>query len=244
MEWRVLPKSTTTVAKQRCADGMEMTAGSRKLDIRKKWWSVTLDEDLIECRATVPREGHDRIKVLAGLLGEKLPILVGKLVISALTMYERGVEDIPEIEAAPQAAMAHAALKSSAGNSGDDLCRAILGSRFPDDNGAARMRQCAMVTAISVEAAAGHMPSVSTIARLTGNHQSQIMLLAQVLEDRNVLLRIHTPNVKKGRAAKMLQIRADAVAELDKIHVKTTGRSIFDEPGKAESTAVAGDAPK
>jgi hypothetical protein len=116
----------------------------------------------------------------------------------------------------------------------------ILGSRFPDDNGAARMRQCAMVTAIAVEAAAGHIPSVSTIARLTGNHPSQIMLLAQILEDRNVLLRIHTPNVKKGRAAKTLQIRADAVAELDKIHVKTTGRSIFEQ---AESVSVEGSEP-
>ncbi|UWU26043.1 hypothetical protein N2601_32465 (plasmid) [Rhizobium sp. CB3060] len=218
-----------------------MTAGSHKLDIRKKWWSVTLDENLVECRATVPREGHDRIKVLAGLLGEKLPILVGKLVISALTMYERGVEEVPEIAAAPQAAMAHPASKSSVGNSADDLCRAILSSRFPDDNGAARMRQCAMVTAIAVEAAAGHMPSVSTIARLTGNHPSQIMLLAQVLEDRNVLLRIHTPNVKKGRAAKMLQIRADAVVALDKIHLKATGRSIFHE---AESGPVQDDASK
>jgi len=201
-----------------------MIAGPRKLDIRKKWWSVILDEDLVECRATVPKEGHDRIKVLAGLLGEKLPILIGKLVISSLTMYERGAEDVPEIEAA-----ARAAPKSSPGHSVDDLCRAILGSRFPDDNGAARMRQCAMVTAISVETTAGHMPSVSTISRLTGNHPSQIMLVAQVLEDRNVLLRIHTPNVKKGRAAKMLQIRRDAKVELDKIHVQATGRSIFEE---------------
>jgi hypothetical protein len=220
---------------------MGMIAGSRKLDIRKKWWSVTLDEDLVECRATVPKEGHDRIKVLAGLLGEKLPILVGKLVISALTMYERGVEEAPEIEAARQAAMAHAASKSSAGVSVGDLCRGILGSRFPEDNGAARMRQCAMVTAIAVEADAGHMPSVSTIARLTGNHPSQIMLLAQVLEDRNVLLRIHTPNVKKGRAAKMLQLRADAVAELDKVHIKVTGRPILEAP---ESVAVADDVSK
>lgn len=228
MAWRVLPNSITTVAEQYCTDGMEMTAGSRKLDIRKKWWSVTLDEDLVECRATVPKEGHDRIKVLAGLLGEKLPILVGKLVISALTMYERGVEEVPEIEAVRQAAMAHAALNPDGGNAIDELCRAILGSRFPGDNGAARMRQCAMVTAIAVEAAAGHMPSVSTIARLTGSHPSQIMLLAQALEDRSVLLRIHTPNVKKGRAAKMLQIRADAVAQLDKVHVTATGQSIFD----------------
>jgi hypothetical protein len=219
---------------------MGMIAGSRKLDIRKRWWSVTLDEDLVECRATVPKEGHDRIKVLAGLLGEKLPILVGKLVISALTMYERGVEEVPQIEAAPQAAMAPAASKSSV----DDLCRAILGSRFPDDSGAARMRQCAMVTVIAVEAAAGHMPSVSTIARLTGSHPSQIMLLAQALEDRKVLLRIHTPNVKKGRAAKILQIRADAVAEFDKIHVKVTGRSIFDEADETESIATADGASK
>lgn len=206
-----------------------MTAGSYKLDIRKKWWSTTLDEDLVECRATVPKEGHDRIKVLAGLLGEKLPILVGKLVISALTMYERGVEEVPKMEAVPQAAIADGQTRSSGGGSVDDLCRAILSSRFPDDNGAARMRQCAMVTAVAVETAAGHKPSVSTIAKLTGNHPSQIMLLAQALEDRNVLLRIHTPNVKKGRAAKMLQIRADAVAELVKVHVNATGRPIFAE---------------
>ncbi|MFK0333921.1 hypothetical protein ACIQUB_22660 [Rhizobium sp. NPDC090275] len=204
-----------------------MTAASHKLDIRKKWWSVTLDENLVECRATVPREGHDRIKVLAGLLGEKLPVLVGKLVISALTMYERGVEETPRIEATPQAVMARDAGGSSYSNSVDDLCRSILSSRFPDDNGAARMRQCAMVTAVAVETAAGKKPSVSTIAKLTGNHPSQIMLLAQALEDRNVLLRIHTPNVKKGRAAKMLQIRADAVAELGKVHVSATGRPIF-----------------
>jgi hypothetical protein len=222
---------------QRDADGIGMIAGSRKLDIRKKWWSVTLDEDLVECRATVPKEGHDRIKVLAGLLGEKLPILVGKLVISALTMYERGVEEIPDIEAT-RAVVDRIASNASAGNSIDDLCRAILHSRFPEDNGAARMRQCAMVTAIVVEANAGHMPSVSTIARLTGNHPSQIMLLAQVLEDRDVLLRIHTPNVKKGRAAKMLQIRADALAGLDKIHVKATGRSIFETSDETESGAV------
>lgn len=207
-----------------------MTAGSHKLDIRKKWWSTTLDDDLVECRATVPKEGHDRIKVLAGLLGEKLPVLVGKLVISALTMYERGVEEVPKVETVPQAAtIAYGQAKPSGGGSVDDLCRAILSSRFPDDNGAARMRQCAMVTAVAVETAAGNKPSVSTIAKLTGNHPSQIMLLAQALEDRNVLLRIHTPNVKKGRAAKMLQIRADAVAELVKVHVSATGRPIFAE---------------
>ncbi len=205
-----------------------MNADTRKLDVRKRWWSVTLDDNLVECRATLPKEGHDRIKVLAGLLGEKLPILMGKFVISALTMYERGVAEVPEIDAAPKATMAHDTSKSSMGSPIDDLCRAILRSRFPQDNGAARMRQCAMVTALTVEAADGHMPSVSSIAKLTGNHPSQIMLLAQVLEDRNVLLRIHTPNVKKGRAAKLLQIRADAVAGLDEAHVKTAGRSIFD----------------
>lgn len=208
-----------------------MTAGSHKLDIRKKWWSTTLDENLVECRATVPKEGHDRIRVLAGLLGEKLPILAGKLVISALTMYERGVEEVPKMEAVPQAAIAYGQANSSGGGSVDDLCRAILSSRFPDDNGAARMRQCAMVTAVAIETAAGNKPSVSTIAKLTGNHPSQIMLLAQALEDRNVLLRIHTPNVKKGRAAKTLQIRADAVAELGRVHMTATGQSIFEEAG-------------
>ena len=235
MEWRALLKSITTVAVQNSADGMGMTAGSFKLDVRKKWWSVTLDEDLVECRATLPKEGHDRIKVLAGLLGEKLPILVGTLVISALTVYERGVAESPQIEATPQLAMAPAAPTSSASGSIDDLCRAILRSRFPEDNGAARMRQCAMVTAIAVETGAGQMPNASTLARLTGCHPSQIMLLAQALEDRNVLLRIHTPNVKRGRAAKMLQIRADAVAELDKVHIQSTGYSIFDEPLEKES---------
>jgi hypothetical protein len=205
---------------------------------------VTLDEDLVECRATVPKEGHDRIKVLAGLLGEKLPILVGKLVISALTMYERGVEEIPAIEAISQATKGIAAGNSPDCSSMDNLCRAILHSRFPEDNGAARMRQCAMVTAIAVEAAAGNMPSVSTIARLTGNHPSQIMLLAQALEDRNVLLRVHTPNVKKGRAAKMLQIKANAVAELKKMHLEATGKTIFNEADGIGSTAAVDDAAK
>jgi hypothetical protein len=64
------------------------------------------------------------------------------------------------------------------------------------------------------------------------------MLLAQILEDRDVLLRIHTPNVKKGRAAKMLQIRADALTGLDKIHAKATGRSIFETPDGTERDTV------
>lgn len=202
-----------------------MNKGAHKPDVRKKWWSVTLDDDLVECRATMPKEGHDRIKALAGILGEKLPILMGKFVISALTSYERGVDEAPRLDAAGPAVMEH----GRSGSSMDALYRAILSSRFPQDNGAARMRQCSMVTAISLEAAAGRQPFVSGISKLTGNHPSQIMLLAQVLEERNVLMKIHTPNVGKGRSAKILQIRADALAGLDKAHVAATGRSILDQ---------------
>ena len=202
----------------------------QKPDVRTKWWSLTLDENLVECRVVLPQEGYDRVRVLANLLEEKLPFLLGKFVISALRMYERGSGEPCELDGVPSIKAEARAGEATPGRPLDELCRAILWSRFPDDNGAARMRQCAMVTAILVEGDAGNLPSVSSIARLTGNHPSQIMLLAQVLEERNILMRVHAKPVKKGRNAKILQIRADAVASLNAAHIVATGHGIFDAP--------------
>lgn len=202
----------------------------QKPDVRTKWWSLTLDEQLVECRVVLPQEGYDRIRVLANLLEEKLPFLLGKFVISSLRTYERGSVEPPEVEEVASSKVEAGVGQSASGRSLEALCRAILCSRFPEDNGAARMRQCAMVTAILVEGDAGNLPSVTSIARLTGNHPSQIMLLAQVLEERNILMRLHAKPTKKGRNAKILQIRADAIAGLNAAHVMATGHGIFEEP--------------
>ncbi len=206
-----------------------MTQGSRYSDQQKRWWKESLGENLVDSRTILPREGHNRIRVLAEQLGERIPILLGKFVMASLSMFDKGTMEPPRIDASgetfsasPNRTETPVLLDSDI----FDLCFAIVSSRFPEDNGAIRMRQAALVMTVARETAAGRKPTTSSIGRITGNRPSQMILLAKPLEDRGVLTRTRMSAVNSGKSAKVLRVRPDALEALEAAHVSATGQPI------------------
>ncbi|MDR6100505.1 hypothetical protein QE369_000683 [Agrobacterium larrymoorei] len=206
-----------------------MAEGTRYSDQRRKWWDESLGERLVDSRTILPREGHSRIKVLADQLGERVPILLGKFVMASLSMFDLGKTELPTIEAAEDEGQAAAGPPTQVILDEDvfQICAAIAASRFPQDTGSTRMRQCAMMMMIASEMAAGRRPTMAGIARYTGSPPSPIIALATTLEERGLLMRVRMPGVSNGKSGKVLQIRSDAVQAINNAHLEQTGMPII-----------------
>jgi len=211
-----------------------MAQGTRYSDQRRKWWNESLGENLVDSRTILPREGHSRIKVLADQLGERVPILLGKFVMASLSMFDLGKTELPRIEAVEDDGQAAAGSLTQIILDEDvfQICGAIAASRFPQDTGSTRMRQCAMMMMVASETAAGRRPTMAGIARITGSPTSPIIALATTLEERGLLTRIRMAGVSNGKSGKVLQIRPDALRAINAAHVAQTGSPIvpIDEP--------------
>lgn len=205
-----------------------MAQGTRYSDQRRKWWNDSLGENLVDSRTILPREGHSRIKVLADQLGERVPILLGKFVMASLSMFDLGRNELPAIERGEDegqipARTAQVILDEDV----FQICAAIIASRFPEDTGSTRMRQCAMMILIASETAAGRKPTMAGLARMTGSPTSPIIVLATSLEERGLLTRIRMAGVSNGKSGKVLQIRPDALKAINDAHLAQTGSPIF-----------------
>ncbi|OLP59663.1 hypothetical protein BJF93_11385 [Xaviernesmea oryzae] len=206
-----------------------MSKGSGSSEPKKKWWQESLSEQLVDSRAILPREGHERIKILAEQIGERVPILLGKFVMASLSMFDRGKADL---EMPPKSETGFDMARRSAttvllDSDVFEICSAIVSSRFPEDTGAARMRQAAMVVTVATEIAAGRKPTATSLAQITGNQASSLVMLSSLLEDRGILRKVQTAGVGVGRSAKVFEIRPDAVDAINAAHLAQTGASII-----------------
>lgn len=186
---------------------------------RRQWYSETLGDDLVDSRVFLPREFYQQIKILAETLGERIPLVIGKLTVAQIKLIQTGKVEPPEIIESPVIVM-------TAPDKIEELQTAILASRFPEDNGATRIKQLALIQAISLLSKSGKKPTTASIAKISDNHPSQMLILARALEERGVIARIKTASVSPGKTGKVLQIREGALASLNKAHIKETGNPI------------------
>lgn len=218
-----------------------MAHGTRYADQRRKWWNESLGENLVDSRTILPREGHSRIKILADQLGERVPILLGKFVMASLSMFDLGRNELPAIERGEDEGQIPARTPQVILDEDVfQICAAIAASRFPEDTGSSRMRQCAMLMMIASETAASRKPTMAGIARMTGSPTSPIIVLATALEERGVLTRIRMAGVSNGKSGKVLQIRPDALKAINDAHLAQTGSPIVQID---EAAAIASNEP-
>ncbi|WFU07343.1 hypothetical protein QA648_36285 (plasmid) [Rhizobium sp. CB3171] len=196
---------------------------------RRAWWARSLGEHLTESRVFLPREAHNWVVRFAAEVEERIPFVLGKLVVAQI----KDVDQKADTESQAPALHVERADKEDGiatiqADSLHKLFYAILASRFPDDTGSARLRQVGFLGAVAAEIAAGRKPSASLIANCTDNQVSQIATLAKTLNERGVIDIRHAPSVSKGKAAKIFSIRADAVKGIHTAHLEATGQVIAD----------------
>lgn len=207
-----------------------MTSREKYNAYRRDWWAKSLGEHLTESRVFLPREAHEWVVRFAADVEERIPVVLGKLVVAQIAGADQkiGSEREAQIHAGSEGTdKADAAATISEGNL-HKLFYVILASRFPDDTGSARLRQVGFLGAVAAETAAGRKPTASLIANCTDNHVSQIAALAKTLKERGVVDIRHAPSVSKGKAAKIFSIRPDAIKAIHAAHLEATGQVIAD----------------
>lgn len=185
---------------------------------RRKWWKETLGDDLRESRVLLPAKDHARVTALASLLGDRLPIVLGQLVVSQLDILDD--RPSPLTVSIPSPSVPSESVRDG------NLRRLIFASQFPGDTASSRMRQTAIVDHIASEVARGRKPTARQITNLLNAPSNQVDALCRLLESRGVLDRTSTPGVSPGKSAKVLAIRDDAAERLQAAHLEATGRMI------------------
>lgn len=178
-----------------------------------------------ESRVFLPPKTHDWVTQLAVDMEERVPMLLGKLIVAQHMMEthesEVTLERPDSVEPFKEEGL-------------PALFLAIFGSRFPGDNGAERFRQVAVVAAIFAETAAGRKPTATTITQLCDQHVTKVSSLAKKLKERGVIEIKHTHSTRKGMASKVYYLLPDAVDRIRSVHLDLTGREIDDFPETGE----------
>lgn len=207
-----------------------MTSREKYNAYRRAWWAKSLGEHLTESRVFLPREAHDWIVRFAAEIEERIPFVLGKLVVAQIAGLGEKVPNDPL--AAPhsqdEAAEKTNSVEAIASDNLHKLFYVVLSSRFPNDTGSTRLRQVGFLAAVAAEIAAGRKPTASSIANCTDNHVSQITGLAKTMKDRGVIDVRNAPSVRKGKAAKIFSIRPDALRAIHAAHHEVTGQVIDD----------------
>ncbi|MBO9101997.1 hypothetical protein ACQZ4Y_27470 [Rhizobium sp. L80/93] len=207
-----------------------MTSREKYNAYRRAWWAKSLGEHLTESRVFLPRDAHEWVMRFAAEVEERMPLVLGKLVVAQIAASEGRAQDKPAVSDQPRAESAET-VSSVEAVSADNLHKlfyVVLASRFPGDTGSTRLRQVGFLAAVAAEIAAGRKPTASSIANCSDNHVSQITGLAKTMKERGVIDVRSASSVRKGKAAKIFSIRQDALKALHAAHVEVTGQAIDD----------------
>ncbi|MFW8609936.1 hypothetical protein [Rhizobium beringeri] len=132
---------------------------SKYLEQHRRWWAQTLGSELAEARVVMPKEHYAKLVRIATDLEERIPILLGKLIVDYFEAVESGQMEIkPPIPKATRKMPDQSQL--------EQLCQLLSWSRFLDDTGASRFRQIALVTTLAHEHAQGRKPTASSVGRI------------------------------------------------------------------------------
>lgn len=121
---------------------------------------------------------------------ERLPFVLGKLIVAQIKGVEEKAETEPVVPAQQQnqAADETSSVEAISADNLHKLVYVVLASRFPNDTGSTRLRQVGFLAAVAAEIADGRKPTASSIANHTDNHVSQITGLAKTMKDRGSLM--------------------------------------------------------
>ncbi|NTG38919.1 hypothetical protein G6K91_32165 [Agrobacterium rhizogenes] len=207
-----------------------MTSREKYNAYRRAWWAKSLGEHLTESRVFLPREAHDWVVRFAADVEERLPFVLGKLIVAQIKGVEEKSETEPLVPVQQQDETADKAtgFEVISADNFHKLVYVVLASRFPNDTGSTRLRQVGFLAAVAAEIAAGRKPTASSIANCTDNHVSQITGLAKTMKDRGVIDVRNASSVRKGKAAKIFSIRPDALKAIHAAHLEVTGQVIDD----------------
>lgn len=207
-----------------------MTSRDKYNAYRRAWWAKSLGEHLAESRVFLPRDAHEWVVRFAAEVEERVPVVLGKLVVAQISAAEEKAQGEPTVQVQRQSEAADTAngFEAISADNLHKLFYVVLASRFPEDTGSTRLRQVGFLAAVAAEIAAGRKPTASSIANCTDNHVSQITGLAKTMKERGVVDVRSAPSVRKGKAAKIFSIRQDALRAVQAAHLEVTGQLIDD----------------
>ncbi|PSH63336.1 hypothetical protein CU102_24035 [Phyllobacterium brassicacearum] len=195
-----------------------MTSKSKYTEYREKWRAESLEPGHVETKLFLPREEHEKVVAMAQMLGARIPVVLGQLVVSGLAAMAgrppKTMEPIP----APIPPQPNDLLI---------LCEMIDKSRFANDTGSTRYRQIAFINRLAAEIYNGRRPTIQGLAKSVDSHYSQLELLSKVMENRGVVTRVHVPGLTEKRAGKVLYIRDDAIEALNQAHIDQVGYALL-----------------
>lgn len=194
-----------------------MTSHDKYAEWRHKWWKESVAGETAQSRVILPRSTYDRVVDLAQTVEERIPKVLGQIVVSFFNDAESLTEQHDR--------------KQNRGSTNDyaeldKLLRMIAMTTFPDETAASRLRQIAFVNLVTIEHRLGQKPTARSLSKILNAPPSQMDALARSLEGKGVLDRIHTPALTKGKSGRVLYVRKDAIRELNNRHFEITGRTL------------------
>lgn len=182
----------------------------------------------METKLFMPREEHEKVVAMAQMLGARIPVVLGQLVLA-------GMASMAGKTAKPMEPIAIPAPPKQTDLS--ILIEMIDKSRFPKDTGAARYRQIAFLNRLAAAIYNGQRPTIQSLASSVDSHYSQLEILSKALEKRGVVVRQHVPGLAKSRSGKVLYLRDNAIEAFNQAHIDEVGYPLLpldiDEPDKA-----------
>ncbi|MGO4450446.1 hypothetical protein AB4Y96_16110 [Phyllobacterium sp. TAF24] len=191
----------------------------------EKWRAESLEPGYMETKLFMPREDHEKVVVMAQMLGARIPVVLGHLVLAGMAaMAGKSTKPMEPIATPEPPQPTELAV----------LIEMIDKSRFQKDTGAARYRQIAFLNRLSDAISHGRRPTIQSLASSVDSHYSQLEILSKALEKRGIIVRQHVPGLAKSRSGKVLYIREDAVEAFNQAHIDEVGYPLLpldiDEP--------------
>ncbi|MBZ3695477.1 MULTISPECIES: hypothetical protein [Phyllobacterium] len=187
---------------------------SKNTEYLEKWRAESLEPGHMETKLFMPREDHEKVVAMAQMLGARIPVVLGQLVLAGMAaMAGRNTKPMEPIATPVPPQPTDLSI----------LIEMIDKSRFHKDTGAARYRQIAFLNRLAAAIYHGQRPTIQSLASSVDSHYSQLEILSKALEKRGVVVRQHVPGLTKSRSGKVLYIREDAIDALNKAHLDEVG---------------------
>lgn len=187
---------------------------SKYTEYLEKWRADSLEPGFMETKLFMPREDHEKVVVMAQMLGARIPVVLGQLVLAGMAaMAGKTVKPMEPIATPAPPEQTDLLV----------LLEMVDKSRFHTDTGAARYRQIAFLNRLASAVYHGKRPTIQSLASSVDSHYSQLEVLSKALEKRGIVGRQHVPGLAKSRSGKVLFIRDDAIEAFNQAHIDQVG---------------------
>lgn len=189
-------------------------------DLYRQRWQNPPPDGIISTYAFLSEESHALVVELARVNGLRMPAVVARLVHMALNVLQTVGGDSKGLQSGATSVPAD----TDATNSGYlTLIRYVAMSNYAGDTMTTRNLANSLISLIFAHG--GNPITAPLLAEMLRAHISPISKMIRILEERQIIKRISTPNASRTntRRAHLLSLRPDAVEAFRKHHLNETG---------------------